>query len=203
MNRRAARHWLSRLTVTLALAVASPLPASAQPASQEAFRAVLVKYDRLADVEADLDRLRALEANRAAELAEALGKGLRFEGWQLVLSASEATPMGGTFLRLLDPQLLSTKSVRPTYWNSGPGAVLREAEITPMSPLQASVALLKREAAVVVSGRFFADERGGPMFEAAHGSYQALTIERAKFRMPYFSIAVEAIEELFPERRFP
>jgi hypothetical protein len=191
------------LTLTLALAVAWPLLASAQPTSQEAFRAVLVKYDRLAEAEADLDRLRALEANRAAELAEALGKGLRFEGWQLVLGASEVTPMGGTFLRLLDPQLLSLKMVRPTYWNSGPGAILRQAEIAPNSPLHASVALLKREAAVVVSGRFFPDERGGPVFEAAQGSYQALTVERAKFRMPYFSIAIEAIEELFPERRFP
>ena len=187
----------------LALALAWPCFAAAQPASQDAFRDVLVKYDQLADAETDIDRLRALEAERAAELAKPLGKDLRFKGWQLLLSGSETTPMGGIFVRLLDPNLLTFKIVRPTYWNSGPGAVLRQAEITSKSPLHASVALLKRETLVVVSGHFFPDERGGPLFESARSSFQVLSVERAKFRMPYFSIAIEAIDELFSDRRFP
>jgi|FEC22Drversion2_1045045.scaffolds.fasta_scaffold00353_14 hypothetical protein len=196
--------WLPMLALALAWQqLIWPLPASAEPDSQVAFRAVLVKYDGAAETETDIDRLQALEAQRGLELAEALGKGLRFEGWQLVISASETTPMGGIFLRLLDPQLLSFKTVRPTYWNSGPGAILRQVEIAPGSPLHASVALLKREAQVVVSGRFFPSEQGGPLFEAASSSFQSLTNRRARFRMPYFSIAIEAIDELFSERRFP
>jgi hypothetical protein len=43
--------------------------ASAEPPSQTAFRDLLVKYDREAEDETDIDRLRALEAERAAELA--------------------------------------------------------------------------------------------------------------------------------------
>jgi hypothetical protein len=189
------------LATVLALAWAQL--ASAEPPSQTAFRDLLVKYDREAEDETDIDRLRALEAERAAELAKVLSRGLRFDGWQLVLSGSEATPMGGVFVRLLDPHLLTFQTVRPTYWNSGPGAVLRQTEITAKSPLHAPVALLKREALVVVSGHFFPGEQGGPLFESARGSFQTLAIERAKFRMPYFSIRIEAIDELFPDRRFP
>jgi hypothetical protein len=193
------RLWLA----VLAAVLACPSFALAEPASQTAFRAVLVKYDQLADAETHIDRLQALEAERADELARVLSKGLRFDGWQLMLSGSEVTPMGGFFVRLLDPSLLSFKTVRPTFWNSGPGAVLRQAEIAPKTHLHAVVALLKREALVVVSGRFFPDEQGGLLFESAHGSFQALSTERSKFRMPYFSIAIEAIDELFPDRRFP
>ena len=177
--------------------------ASAEPTSQEQFRAVLLTYDERADGETSLDRLRALEAERAAELAKILGPGLRFDSWRLILSGSETTPMGGVFLRLLDATLNAPKSVRPTYWNSGPGAILREAEIPAKSPLHGPVTLLKRGTMVVVSGTFFADARGGPFYESARISMQDLLVERARFRMPYFSIRLEGIEELFPEPRFP
>jgi len=187
----------------LALALAWPHFASAEPALQAAFRAVLVKYDQLADAETDIDRLHALEAERAAELAGMLGKDLRFEGWHLLVSGSEATPLGGIFLRLLDPELMVFKAVRPTYWNTGPGDILRQVEITAKSPLHASVALLKRESRVVVSGHFFPGDNGGPFYESARASFQMLSVERARFRMPYFPIAIEAIDELFPDRRFP
>lgn len=198
------RRWWPSLALVLAwLQLIWPLPAAAEPDSQAAFRAVLVKYDGAAAAETDIDRLQALETQRGVELAQALGNGLRFEGWQLVLTASETTPMGGIFLRLLDPQLLTFKTVRPTYWNSGPGAILRQVEIPPNSPLHASVALLKREAQVVISGRFFPSEQGGLLFEAANSSFQPLTNQRARFRMPYFSIAIEAIDEPFSDRRFP
>ena len=60
------------------------------------------------------------------------------------------------------------------------------------------VTQLKREAAVVVSGHLFPDEQDGPLFKAAPGSFQTLAVERAKFRMPWFSIAIEAIDGLFP-----
>ena len=30
-----------------------------------------------------------------------------------------------------------------------------------------------------------------------------LEVERARFRLPYFSIRIEEIREVFPERRFP
>ena len=81
------------IVVLLALALAWPPFASAEPISQTAFRDLLVKFDREAEDETDIGRLRALEAERAAELAKVLSGGLRFDGWQLVLSGSEATPI--------------------------------------------------------------------------------------------------------------
>jgi hypothetical protein len=192
------------LSVMLALAaVAWAQPATAEPASQAAFRAVLLKYDQRADAETDPGRLRALEAERADELAQVLGQGLAFNGWQLILSGSEATPMGGIFLRLLDAALNAPRSVRPTYWNSGPGAIMRQAEISPKSPLHGPVAFLKRGALVVVSGNFFPGDNGGPFYESARISWRDVEVERARFRMPYFSIRIEEIGELFPDRRFP
>ena len=84
------------LSAMLALAVvASAQPTAAEPTVQAAFRAVLLKYDQRADAETDLGRLRALAAERAAELAQVLGQGLPFNGWDLILSGTEATPMGG------------------------------------------------------------------------------------------------------------
>ena len=35
------------------------------------------------------------------------------------------------------------------------------------------------------------------------GRLRTLAAERARFRMPYFSIRIEEIREGFPERRFP
>jgi hypothetical protein len=192
------------LSVMLALvAVASAQSAAADPSAQAAFRAVLVKYDQRADAETDPARLRTLAAERAGELAQVLGQGLAFTGWDLILSGSEATPMGGIFVRLLDATMNAPRSVRPTYWNSGPGAIMRQAEITPKSPLHGPLALLKRGTLVVVSGNFFPGDNGGPFYESARISFQDLEIERARFRMPYFSIRIEEIREVFPDRRFP
>jgi hypothetical protein len=192
------------LGVMLALAaVAWMQPAAAEPAAQAAFRAVLLKYDQRADSESDPGRLRALAAERASELAQVLGQGLTFNCWDLTLSGSEATPMGGIFVRLVDDKLSAPRSVRPTYWNSGPGAIMRQAEISPKSPLHGPLALLKRGTLVVVSGNFFPGDNGGPFYESARISYQDLEVERARFRMPYFSIRIEEIGEVFPERRFP
>ena len=192
------------LSVVLALmAVAWAQPAAAEPSSQAAFRAVLLTYDRRADAETDIGRLRTLAAERAGELAQVLGQGLPLNGWDLILSGTEATPMGGIFVRLLDATLNAPRSVRPTYWNSGPGAIMRQAEITPKSPLHGPLALLKRGTLVVVSGNFFPGDNGGPFYESARISFQDLEIERARFRMPYFSIRIEEIREVFPERRFP
>jgi hypothetical protein len=192
------------LSVMLALAVvASAQSAAAEPAAQAAFRAVLVKFDQRAAAEADVGRLRQLAAERAAELGQVLGQGLSFDGWDLFLSGSEATPMGGIFVRLLDATLNAPRSVRPTYWNSGPGAIMRQAEISPKSPLHGPLALLKRGSLVVVSGNFFPGEDGGPFYESARISFKDVEIERARFRLPYFSIRIEEIREVFPERRFP
>jgi hypothetical protein len=192
------------LSVLLALmAVAWTHPAAADPSAQAAFRTVLVKYDQRADAETDIGRLRTLAAQRAGELAQVLGQGFAFNGWDLILSGTEATPMGGIFVRLHDNTLSAPRSVRPTYWNSGPGAIMRQAEITPKSPLHGPLALLKRGTLVVVSGNFFPGDNGGPFYESARISFQDLEIERARFRMPYFSIRIEEIREVFPERRFP
>lgn len=191
------------LGVMLALAVASAQPAAAEPAAQAAFRAVLVKYDQLADAETDPARLRVLAAERAGELGQVLGQGLAFNGWDLILSGSEATPMGGIFVRLHDVVLNAPRAVRPTYWNSGPGAIMRQAEITTKSPLYGPMALLKRGTLVVVSGSFFPGEDGGPFYESARISFKDVEVERARFRLPYFSIRIEEIREVFPERRFP
>jgi hypothetical protein len=192
------------LSVLLALmAVAWNQPAAAEPSSQAAFRAMLLTYDQRADAETDIGRLRTLAAERAGELAQVLGQGLPFTGWDLILSGTEATPMGGIFVRLHDDKLNAPRSVRATYWNSGPGAIMRQAEITPKSPLHGPMALLKRGTLVVVSGNFFPGDNGGPFYESARISFQDLEIERARFRMPYFSIRIDEIREVFPERRFP
>jgi hypothetical protein len=192
------------LSVLLALvAVAWNQSAAAEPSSQPAFRAVLLQYDQRADAETDIGRLRMLAAERAGELAQVLGQGLAFNGWDLILSGTEAAPMGGIFVRLHDDKLNAPRSVRATYWNSGPGAIMRQAEITPKSPLHGPMALLKRGTLVVVSGNFFAGDNGGPFYESARISFQDLEVERARFRMPYFSIRIEEIREVFPERPFP
>jgi hypothetical protein len=197
------------LFAPLVLALLLGLPAWAQPAAsppspvQAAFRDVLLKYDALADAETDVGRLRALEVERSRALAQVLGEGLPFDRWRLVLSASETTPMGGLFVRLHDAVPDAPRSLRPTYWNSGPGPIMRQAEISPKSPLHGPVALLKRGRLVVVTGNFFPDATGGPFYESARISAQDLLVERARFRMPYFSIRIVALDELFPERRFP
>ena len=66
--------------------------AAAEPASQSAFRAVLVKYDERADAESDVARLRVLGEDGAVELGKLLGEGLPFDRWRLVLSGLEPTP---------------------------------------------------------------------------------------------------------------
>jgi hypothetical protein len=188
----------------LALAVvASAQPAAAEPAAQAAFRSVLLKYDQRAEAETDVGRLRELAAERAGELGQVLGQGLVFNGWDLILSGSEATPMGGIFVRLLDAALNAPRSARPTYWNSGPGAIRREAEISPKSPLHGPLTRLRRGTLVVVSGNFFPGDDGGPFYESARISFKDVEVERARFRMPFFSIRIGEIREVFPERRFP
>jgi hypothetical protein len=188
------------LAVALAIAFARPAAAQQSAAAQDvdqqaAFRAVLARYHAMADAESDLERVRALEPLRAGALAKVLGEGLRFADWRLVLGGTEPTPMGGIFLRFVDGAPDNPKSVRPTYWNSGPGAVMREVEIKPKSPLHGPVGLLKRGSTVTVSGHFFPDQHGGPMFESARIATQPLAVERAKFRMPYFSIKLTEIGE--------
>jgi hypothetical protein len=173
------------------MAQAAPI----EPASQSAFRAVLVKYDERADAESDVARLRALEEQRAVELAKVLGEGLRFEHWRLVLSGAEPTPMGGIFVRFIDPAADKPRSVRPTYWNSGPRGILRQTEITSKSPLHERLAERRRGATVVVSGTFFPDDSGGPFYESARISSQQLTVERTRFRLPYFSIRITEVAE--------
>ncbi len=169
--------------------------AAIEPASQSAFRAVLVKYDERADVESDIARLRVLEEQRATELGKVLGEGLAFERWRLVLSGIEATPMGGIFVRFIDPAADKPRSVRPTYWNSGPRGILRQAEITVKSPLREKLAELRRGATVVVSGNFFPDDEGGPFYESARISSQQINVERMRFRLPYFAIRIAEIAE--------
>ena len=192
-----------RLLLALLLAASAQVQfAAAQASGQLSFRAVLLKYDERADAETDIAALRRLEVERAGELARILGPGLKMDGWQLILSAAEATPLGGIFIRLHDPALNATRSVRPTYWNSGPGDIHRQAEITVRSPLHGPIVQLKRGTLVVVSGNFFADDNGGPAYESTKTA-QLLSVERARFRMPFFSIRLEGIDELFPERRFP
>ena len=81
------------LSVLLALmAVAWTQPAAAEPSAQAAFRAVLLKYDQRADAETDIGRLRTLAAERAGELAQVLGQGLPFNGWDLILSGTKPRP---------------------------------------------------------------------------------------------------------------
>ena len=204
---------MTRLISALLLALMLGMPAWAQPATtppslrgpsvQAAFRDVLLKYDALADAETDLGRLRALEVERGGELARVLGAGLRFDGWRLILSAAEVTPMGGLFVRLHDDAPSVPRALRPTFWNSGPGAIMRQAEISPKSQLHGPIALMKRGALVVVSGNFFPDAAGGPLYQSAQISSYELAVERARFRMPYFSIRIDGLDELFPDRRFP
>jgi hypothetical protein len=169
--------------------------ATVEPASQSAFRAVLVKYDERADAESDVARLRVLEEQRAVELGKVLGEGLHFEKWRLVLSGAEPTPMGGIFVRFIDPAADKPRSVRPTYWNSGPRGILRQTEITVKSPLRAPLADLRRGATVIVSGNFFPDDTGGPFYESAKISSQALTVERTRFRLPYFAVRLTEVVE--------
>jgi len=180
------------------IALSSPVqaqPAANEPASQTAFRAVLTKYDELAQAETDFLRLRALDAQRALELGKVLGEGLTFEGWRLMLNGSEPTPTGGIFVRFLDAAANAPKSVRPTFWNSGPGPIMRHVGIPARSPLREPIAALKRGATVVVSGNFFFDDHGGPLYESAKISSQPIEIERARFRAPYFPTRLLEIAE--------
>jgi hypothetical protein len=46
----------------------------------------------------------------------------------------------------------------------------------------------------IVSGHFFPDEDGGPLFESAKTTFRANEAEKAKFRMPYFSVQFTKID---------
>jgi hypothetical protein len=46
----------------------------------------------------------------------------------------------------------------------------------------------------IVSRRFFPDEDGGPLFESSKVTFKANEAEKAKFRMPYFSVQFTRIE---------
>jgi hypothetical protein len=199
------RSWGPKLALII-IALSSPVqaqPTANEPPSQTAFRAVLTKYDELAQAENDFLRLRALDAQRALELAKVLGEGLTFDGWRLVLNGSEPTPTGGIFVRFVDPAADAPKSVRPTFWNSGPGPIMRHVSISARSPLRDQIGALKRGATVVVSGNFFSDENGGPLYESAKISSQPIEIERGRFRAPYFPIRVGEIAEAGASQEHP
>lgn len=184
------------LFATLLAVLAGPVSAREAdvPPSQAAFRAALVSYYEKCEGATVPARFRELQRARAEALEQSLGEGLSFEGWLLELKGIEPTPRGGYFIRLIDPDLADLRAVRPTYWNGGPGKIGREAAIVPNSELHDILRSMRPGMQAIVSGRFFPDEDGGPLFESSKITFQANEAEKAKFRTPYFSVQFNRIE---------
>ena len=155
------------LLVALIAALTGPVGAREPdvPPSQVAFRAALTKYYEESQTETDPARFAELLRARAAAFAQALGEGLTFAGWLLELKGIEPTPRGGYFVRFIDPTLADLRAVRPTYWNGGPGKIGRETAILPNTELHDVLKAMRPSMQAIVSGRFFPDEDGGPLFE--------------------------------------
>lgn len=184
------------LLVVLLAALAGPVAAREPdvPPSQAAFRAALTKYYEKCEKETDQARFGELQRARAAAFAQALGEDLSFEGWRLELKGIEPTPRGGYFVRFIDPTMADLRSVRPTYWNGGPGKISRETAILPNTELHDILKGMRPGMQAIVSGRFFPGEDGGPVFESSKTTFQANEAEKAKFRTPYFSVQFIRIE---------
>ena len=184
------------LLATLLAVLAGPVCAREPdvPPSQAAFRAALVTYYKECETVTEAARFEELQRARAAAFAQALGEGLSFDAWLLELKGIEPTPRGGYFVRFVDPAMADLRAVRPTYWNGGPGKIGRETAIIPNSELHNVLRDMKPGVQAVVSGRFFAGEDGGPVFESAKTTFQANEAAKAKFRMPYFSVQFTRIE---------
>ena len=184
------------LLAALLAALAGPVCAREPnvPPSQAAFGATLTKYYEKSETETDQARFGELQRARAAAFAQALGEGLTFEGWLLELKGIEPTPRGGYFVRFIDPVLADLRAVRPTYWNGGPGKIGRETAILRDTQLHDILKAMRPGVQAIVSGRFFPDEDGGPLFESAKTTFRANEAEKAKFRTPYFSVQFTRIE---------
>ena len=164
------------------------------PPSQAAVRAALRVFYEIAEAETDEARFIGLQRERAVALVELLSEGLSFDNWVLELKGIEPTLRGGYFVRFVDPALSNIRQVRPTYWNGGPGKIGREAAIPLGSPLYDVLKDMKPGMQATISGRFFPNEDGGPLFEAAKTNFRANEAEKAKFRMPYFAVQFTRIE---------
>ncbi|GEP53354.1 hypothetical protein RSO01_05200 [Reyranella soli] len=164
------------------------------PPSQAAFRAALTKFYKKCEKETETARFGDLQHARSEAFAQSLGQGLSFEGWLLELRGIEPTPRGGYFVRFVDPVMADFRNVRPTYWNGGPGKIGRETAILPNSDLHDIVRDMRPGLKAVVSGRFFPAEDGRPLFESSKVTFKANEAEKAKFRMPYFSVQFIKIE---------
>lgn len=180
----------------LATLVAGPVGAHAAdvvPTSQAAFRAEIQRHFELAKEETQSLRFVELERARDAALAQALGEGLAFQGWIFELRGIEPTPGGGYFVRFLDPAFADHRLARPTFWNGGPGRIASQAAIRPGSALYDVLKGLKPGNRIAVSGYFYPNANGGPVFEAAQLNYRENAAALAKFRAPYFAVRVTEI----------
>ena len=164
------------------------------PPSQAAFRAALIKYYEKCEKETEAARFGELQRARAEAFAQSLGESLTFDGWRLELKGIEPTPRGGYFVRFIDPAMADLRAVRPTYWNGGPGKIGRETAIPPNTELHEVLKAMRPGMQAIVSGHFFPDEDGGPLFESSKTTFRANEAEKAKFRTPYFSVKFTAIE---------
>lgn len=184
------------LLVALVAALAGPLHGREAnvPSSQAAFRVALTTYYEKCEKESEPARFGELQRARAEAFAQSLGEGLTFDGWLLELKGIEPTPRGGYFVRFVDPTMTDLRAVRPTYWNGGPGKIGRETAILPNSELHDILKAMRPGMQATVSGHFFPGEDGGPMFESSKTTFRANEAEKAKFRMPYFSVQFTKIE---------
>ena len=186
------------VVVLVALLAALSEPVCARepdvPPSQAAFRAALTKYNEKCETETEQARFGELQRARATTFAQSLGEGLSFEGWLLELKGIEPTPRGGYFVRFIDPALSDLRAVRPTYWNGGPGKIGRETAILRDTGLHDVLKAMRPGMHAIVAGRFFPGEDGGPLFESSKTTFRAHEAEKAKFRMPYFSVQFTRID---------
>jgi hypothetical protein len=186
------------LVLLAAVLVALLGPACARepdvPSSQAAFRAALAKYYEKCETATEAARFDELQRARSEAFARSLGEGLSFEGWLLELKGIEPTPRGGYFVRFVDPTMADLRSIRPTYWNGGPGKITRETAILPNSELHDVLRAMRPGSLATVAGHFFPGEDGGPLFESSKITFRANEAEKAKFRTPYFSVQFMKIE---------
>jgi hypothetical protein len=167
-----------------------------EPPPQVAFRVALTEYSEKAAGLVDPAQADELVRLRAMALLEVLGGGLQFIDWVLELKGIESTPRGKYFVRFVDPMLARQQLPRVTYWNTGPGQIGRQAEVAVGSSLHQMLGLMKPGSLALISGSFFPDADGAPAFESARIHSRKIDVEKAKLRMPYFSVRLASIRLL-------
>lgn len=177
-----------------ALPASGQQQATAAPASQAAFRAAMVKYQGLGQAETNALRRTDLVRDRGVALARALGEGLAFQRWRMTVADIDRFPAGDAMLTLRDPAMSTKGGLTPIFWNGGSGPLEESVAILPGTPIFERLRTMKAGDTIIVSGEFFPDVSGGPIYTTAKGGTRSDVEDFKKFNMPFFVIRIAEIQ---------